>query len=396
VAARAGFTERATTLIMFTLIEQGEVYGPESLGKTSVLLNGGTILKIGEIDASAVEQLGLPLDVIDASGCVVTPGLLDPHQHLLGGSGEEGFSSQTPEINTSEIISAGITTVAGCLGVDTTMKTMAGLLARAKALKEEGLSAFIWSGGYNVPPTTITGSIRNDIMFIEEVIGAGEIAISDARSTDPTPQELARVVNDAYVGGLLSKKAGVTHFHVGETETRLKLLHQLIDEFHTPPQCIYASHVERNKKLMRDAITLTRAGCFIDLDTTGEDVSEYLCFYFDNDAEPEQLTLSSDAGQNSPSNLLDQIRSARERGCIEFPRLLALVTKNTANALKLDDKGELAAGKAADVLVLDADSLELKEVIAGGKRVLRDGRLDFKESYLEKSNRVINLVGAEA
>lgn len=381
---------------MFTLIENGDVYGPEPLGKTSVLLNSGTIVNIGDIDASKVEQLGLPLDVVDASGCIVTPGLIDPHQHLLGGSGEEGFSSQTPEINASEIISAGITTVVGCLGVDTTMKTMAGLLARAKALKEEGLSAFIWSGGYNVPPTTITSSIRDDIMFIEEVIGAGEIAISDERSTDPTAQELARVVGDAYVGGMLSQKAGVTHFHVGEAETRLKLLHQLVDEFHTPPHCIYASHVERNKKLMRDAITLTRSGCFVDLDTAGEDVSEYICFYFDNDADPEQLTLSSDAGLTSPSNLLDQVRSARERGCIEFPRLLALVTKNTAKVLKLQDKGELAAGKAADVLVLDADSLELKEVIAGGKRLFRDGRLDFKESYLEKSNRVINLSGAEA
>jgi beta-aspartyl-dipeptidase (metallo-type) len=380
---------------MFTLIEQGEVYGPEPLGKASVLLSGGTVLKIGEIDAASVERLGLPLDVINASGCIVTPALIDPHEHLLGGSGEEGFSSQTPEISASELISAGITTVVGCLGVDTTMKTMAGLLARAKALKEAGLSAFIWSGGYNVPPTTITGSIRDDIMFIEEVIGAGEIAISDARSTDPTAQELARVVNDAYVGGQLSKKSGVTHFHVGEAESRLKLLHQLIDDFHTPPQCIYATHVERNKKLMRDAITLTRSGCFVDFDTA-EDVSEYICFYFDNDADPERLTLSSDAGQTSPANLLDQIRSARERGCIEFPRLLALVTKNTANILKLQDRGELAAGKAADVLVLEAGSLELREVIAGGKRLFREGRLDFKESYLEKSNRVINLIGAEA
>jgi beta-aspartyl-dipeptidase (metallo-type) len=276
------------------------------------------------------------------------------------------------------------------------MKTMAGLLARAKALKEEGLSAFIWSGGYNVPPTTVTDSVRNDIMFIEEVIGAGEIAISDERSTDPTAQELARIVNDAYVGGMLSNKAGVTHFHVGEAESRLKLLHQLMDDFHTPPHCIYASHVERNKKLMRDAITLTRAGCFVDLDTAGEDISEHICFYFDNDAEPEHLTLSSDAGQTSPSNLLQQIRSSRERGCIEFPRLLALVTRNTAKVLKLEKKGELAAGKEADVLVFDADSLELREVIARGKRLFREGRLDFKESYLEKSNRVINLVGAEA
>lgn len=379
---------------MFIVIENGEVYGPEPLGRVSVLLNGGTILKIGEVDASAIEKSGLPIEVIDASGCIVTPGFIDPHQHLLGGSGEDGFSSQTPEISISEIIAAGITTVVGCLGVDTTMKTMPGLLARAKALKEEGLSAFIWSGGYNVPPTTITDSIRNDIMFIEEVIGAGEIAISDARSTDPTAQELARLVNDAYVGGMLSKKAGVTHFHVGDTESRLKLLHQLIDDFHTPPQCIYASHVERNKKLLRDAIQLTRSGCFVDFDTAGEeDLTEYICFYFKNDAEPGQLTLSSDAGVTSPSNLLEEIRRCAQGGCVELPQLLSLVTKNTATVLKLENKGHLAPGKAADVLVLEAESLELKEVIAGGKRLYRDGELVFKESYLQNSNRVIDLVG---
>jgi beta-aspartyl-dipeptidase (metallo-type) len=379
---------------MFIVIENGEVYGPEPLGRVSVLLNSGTILKIGEVDASAIEKSGLPIEVIDASGCIVTPGFIDPHQHLLGGSGEEGFRSQTPEISVSEIIAAGITTVVGCLGVDTTMKTMPGLLARAKALKEEGLSAFIWSGGYNVPPTTITNSIRNDIMFIEEVIGAGEVAISDARSTDPTAQELARLVNDAYVGGMLSKKAGVTHFHVGDTEARLKLLHQLIDDFHTPPQCIYASHVERNKKLLRDAIQLTRSGCFVDFDTAGEeDLTEYICFYFKNDAEPGQLTLSSDAGVSSPSNLLAQIRRCAQGGCVELPQLLSLVTKNTATVLKLENKGQLAAGKAADVLVLEAESLELKEVIANGKRLYRDGELNFKESYLENSNRVIELVG---
>src|SRR5215203_6379177 len=230
---------------MFTLIENGEVYAPEYLGKVPVLLSNEKFLQVGDADRRALEATGLEIERIDASGCIVTPGIIDPHEHLLGGSGEEGFSSQTPEISAGEIVSAGITTAVGCLGVDTTMKTMAGLLARAKALKEEGLAAFIWSGGYNVPPTTITSSIRDDIMFIEEVIGAGEIAISDKRSTDPTAQELARLVNDTYVGGMLSKKAGVTHFHVGDGDHRLQLLHQLITDFKTPPHCIYASHVER-------------------------------------------------------------------------------------------------------------------------------------------------------
>ena len=69
------------------------------------------------------------------------------------------------------------------------------------------------------------------------------------------------------------------------------------------------------------------------------------------------------------------------------------MTKNTAKVLKLENKGELAVGKAADVLVLEAKSLELKEVIAGGKRLYREGSLNFKESYLQNSNRVIDLVG---
>ena len=116
----------------------------------------------------------------------MVPGFIDPHEHLLGGSGEEGWASQTPEIALSEIVAGGITTVVGCLGTDTTTKTMPGLLAKAKAFNDEGLTAYIYSGGYNVPPITLTGSVRTDMLFVPEVIGAGEIAISDARSTEPT------------------------------------------------------------------------------------------------------------------------------------------------------------------------------------------------------------------
>src|ERR1044072_2134361 len=157
---------------MVILIEDGEVYSPQPLGRSDVLIINDRILRIGDLDRRSVEALAFDLEIIDAAGCIVTPGFIDPHEHLLGGSGESGFSTQTREIHLGEIVSAGITTVVGALGVDTTMKTMAGLLAKAKALKEEGLSAFIWTGGYNVPPTTITGSIRDDIMFIDEVIGA--------------------------------------------------------------------------------------------------------------------------------------------------------------------------------------------------------------------------------
>ncbi len=96
------------------------------------------------------------------------------------------------------------------------MKTMAGLLAKVKALKEDGLNAFVWTGGYDVPPNSIMDTVREDIMFIDEVIGTGEVAISDQRGLDPPINELARVATHSHVGGMLANKAGLTHFHVGE------------------------------------------------------------------------------------------------------------------------------------------------------------------------------------
>src|SRR3954463_12294592 len=179
---------------MFTLLQGGEVYSPEYKGVQDVLLTGGRIARIGEVDRHALEVTNFPVEVIDVSNCFIAPGLIDPHEHLLGGSGEEGFQSQTPEIALSEVVGAGITTVVGCLGVDTITKTMPGLLAKAKAFNAEGITAYAWSGGYDVPPMTLTGSVRNDLLFVPEVIGAGEIAISDVRSTEPSLAELARLV----------------------------------------------------------------------------------------------------------------------------------------------------------------------------------------------------------
>src|SRR4051812_37236360 len=209
---------------MLTLIENGDLFAPEHLGKTSLLIAGEKIVKIGSISQRDLARADLECEVIDARKCVVMPGLIDPHEHVEGGTGESGFQSLTPPVFYTEIVTAGITTVIGTLGTDTTTIKHAGLLGRVKCTCAQGLSAWMYTGGYNVPPSTITGSIRDDIMLISEIIGVGEIAISDQRSTDPEPRELARLVNDSYVAGLLSGKAGITHFHVGEKDDGLRLL----------------------------------------------------------------------------------------------------------------------------------------------------------------------------
>ncbi|MFL6214240.1 MAG: amidohydrolase family protein [Blastocatellia bacterium] len=372
---------------MLTVIENGELFAPEPRGREDVLLCAGKVAKLGAVDRRAVESVGVEVEVIDAAGCLVVPGFIDPHEHLLGGSGESGFSTQTPEIHLREVVSAGITTVVGALGVDTTMKTMAGLLAKVKALREEGLTAYVWTGGYNVPPTTITDSVRNDILFIAEVIGAGEIAIADVRSTDPRPDELARLVNDAYVGGKLSRKAGVTHFHVGDKPERLKLLRTVIDDFDLSPAMFYPTHVERSEALMSEAVELSRRGAFVDVDTVEEDLPKWLRFYLDNGGDEAKLTASSDASITGPHHLFSQVAACIVEHGFAVEQALRLVTSNTADVLKLESKGRIAPDKDADLLVLKKGTLEIKHVIAAGRLMIRDGRLVKREAFLEDSDR---------
>jgi len=387
------WTERETGR-MLTLIENGEVYAPEPLGRRSVLLTDGKIAKVGEVNRAAVESVGVECEVIDASGCLVVPGLIDPHVHLLGGSGEEGFSSQTPEFFISELVRFGITTVVGVLGVDTTMKTMAGLLAKAKALEEDGLNAYIWTGGYSIPPTSVMQTVRDDILFLDEVIGAGEVAISDERGQDPTPQELARVATDCHVGGMLSRKAGLMHLHVGEGDTRLKPLRDVLDGgFNVKPGWFYPTHVERTPRLMDEAIELAKKGMPIDIDVVEGDAPKWVRRYLDGGGPPERLTLSSDASITSPRGVWEQLRDCIRHCKLDIGQVLALATRNTASILKLRHKGMLEEGRMGDILLLEKDSFEIVHVLSKGVRMVRDGRVVREESFLEKSDREIRLHG---
>ena len=244
-----------------------------------------------------------------------------------------------------------------------------------------------------MPPTSIMDSIREDIMYITEVIGAGEIAISDDRSTDPSAQELARLVSDAYVGGILSKKAGVAHFHVGDKEGRLKLLRTLLDDFKVKPELLYPTHVERGEALMLEAIEMSKQGMFVDLDTVNEDLPKWLGFFLDHGGNLDKLTASSDASVTSPRNLYDQIRACVVEHGFEVERVLAIVTANTSEVLRLGAKGRLEPGRDADALILRKNSLEIKDVIVRGKRMVKNGRLDVAEKFLDDSNRQVSLRG---
>jgi beta-aspartyl-dipeptidase (metallo-type) len=340
------------------LIENGDVFSPAPLGRATIAIAGERIEKIGDVDAS-----GFDPEVIDASGCIVTPGLIDCHIHLIGGSGEKGFASASGAISARELLDAGTTTVVGLLGTDTTTKTLPSLLAKVKALREEGLNARMWTGGYDA--RSLLGSVRDDIVLFEEIIGAGEIAIADRRGTHYDARTLARLASDCYIAGTLTGKAGVLHMHVGELRGRLSIVRELL-ELGVPAASLHPTHVNRNDELFAEAIELTRRGVACDLDVVEENLGRWLHMY---DGDRSMLTISTDAPIGRVASLLGQIRTVMQDEVWPLEDALALATRNPARVLKLSDAGEIAEGKRADLLVLDARSLELRHVIADGRKI---------------------------
>lgn len=359
-----------------TLIEGAEVFSPKSLGVQPILIGGGEILRIGGVDASALERCGVGVEILDGSGCVATPGLVDPHQHLIGAGGEQGFATRMPEVPAADIALAGITTAVGCLGTDTVTRSLAALLGKVRQLEAQGLSAYLYTGGFQVPPPTLTGSVLSDLVLIDKVLGVGEIAIADVRSSEPSVPELARLVSDAWVGGTLSGKAGVTHFHTGPGRQRLSCLHALLDQHEVTPAAIYATHINRTPELLVDAIGLARRGAFVDIDTVDEDLPPWLRRYRDGGGVLERLTVSSDAHTRggAPRKLHGQlVACCRDHG-LPLGEVLPLFTANPAAALRLSRKGRLREQADADIVLMRRDGLQIVHVLARGRMVVRDGQ----------------------
>lgn len=336
------------------VVENGEVFTPAPRGKATIVVAGGRIEKIGDVDARAFDPA-----VIDATGCFVVPGLIDCHIHLIGGSGEKGFSTATPAITARELLHAGTTSVVGLLGTDTTTKTLPALLAKVKGLRDEGLNAKMWTGGYDA--RTLTDSLRDDIVLIEEIIGAGELAIADRRGMHFDARSLARIASDCYIAGTLTGKAGVLHLHTGELREKLSIVREVL-EFGVPAASLQPTHVNRNEALFAEAVELTRRGVAVDCDVVEENMTKWLRLF---DGDRSLLTISTDAPIGRLASLLEQVREASRVWSME--EALALATRNPARVLKLHEVGEIAEGKRADLLLLDAKSLELRRVIAGGR-----------------------------
>ena len=380
---------------MMKFIQNIDVYAPQHLGQKDVLTVNDKIVKI--TDAGTIQDVTLfpELEIVDGTGKILTPGFIDCHVHVLGGGGEGGFANRTPEATMEGLTKFGVTTVVGCLGTDGIGRDMCALVAKTKGLNEQGMTAYCYTGSYQIPVRTLTDSITKDIMMIQEIIGTGEIAISDHRSSQPTFEEFARVAADTRLGGVLSGKAGIINVHLGDSLRCMDLIERVIDETEIPAFQFLPTHVNRNEMLFRKAITYALKGGAVDF-TGNEDIDywETICDevrvcngmkrMLDAGVNPNRITISSDGqgslpiynkqgeflgmGVGQSSCLLKEVKECVERTDIPLEIALSAITSNPAETLNLKGKGKIEEGNDADLCILD-QKLQITEVIAKGKTV---------------------------
>ena len=366
------------------LITNAHVYAPEDIGIQHILVAAGKIVWMG---VSIPSLNGVPIEQVDLQGQRILPGFIDGHAHLTGGGGESGFSSRVPSVPLSHFTSAGVTSVVGVLGTDDTTRDTRSLVAHAYALREEGLSAWCHTGGYHLPPVTLTGQVRDDIVFIEPIIGVGEIALSDHRSSQPTLSDLLRVASDAHVAGLITGKAGIVHLHLGDGARGLDLVRQALDTSELPARVFNPTHVNRRKALFDEALELASRGCTIDItafpvaddeDAWRADIA--LIRYLDSGHSDTNVTISSDGGGclpkwndqgemvhmdvGRPSSLLETLQALLAQS-VPLERALPAFTSNVADILRLPRKGRIALDNDADIVVIN-DENTITDVMVGG------------------------------
>jgi beta-aspartyl-dipeptidase (metallo-type) len=382
------------------LIKNCEVFSPEYLGKKDVLTGGKEILAVEE---NISLPKGLQYETIDGSGLRMVPGLIDAHVHIAGAGGEGGPATRTPEMPLSMMLEAGVTTVVGCLGTDGFSRHPLSVLMKCKALRQEGVSAYMYTGAYQVPTPTITGDVGKDLAQIEEVIGVGEIALSDHRSSFPTLAELIKLAAHARVGGMLGNKAGIVNIHMGDANDPFRLLYETVEKSELKLKQFFPTHCNRNQHIFEEAIKYGRHG-YIDI------TSSSYPYYPQHEVKPSEairhwlkagvplnhITMTSDAcgslphfddagnlvqlDMGLPKSLLTELKDACTLEKIPLHQAIRVVTSNVADVLKLRHKGRVATGNDADLVLLD-QNFEIAYMIAMGKLFVKKYETLKKGSY---------------
>jgi beta-aspartyl-dipeptidase (metallo-type) len=382
------------------LFKSCEVYTPDYIGKKDVLIAGTKIIAIeDEISSTGISFT----DIIDVKGLKLIPGLIDAHVHIAGAGGEGGPATRTPEMQLSHMLEAGVTTVIGCLGTDGMTRNVESVLMKVKGLRQEGVSAWMYTGAYQVPTPTITGDVGRDIALIEEIIGVGEIAISDHRSSFPTTEELIRLTEHARVGGMLGGKAGIVNIHMGDAKNPFQPIYDAIAKSELKFSQFIPTHCNRNDYIFEDAKEYGKKG-YVDITASSYPYfpqyeikpSKAIVELLNAGVPLENITMTSDAcgslpdfdekgnliklEMGFPKSILTEMIDAVNNEGLSLEKALKVITSNVADALKLKQKGRIEVGKDADLVLFD-QSFNICHMVAMGNIMVKDKKMLRKGSY---------------
>lgn len=376
---------------MIRLIKNIHIYAPENIGIKDILIVGDKISKICDF-IKPFDQA----EVIDGSQLILTPGFIDQHVHITGGGGEGGFTTRVPEVHLSELTACGITTVVGLLGTDVYTRNIENLLAKTKALNEEGITAFCLTGGYRYPSITLTGSVEKDIVFVNEILGL-KLAISDHRASYISYEEFKRAATQVRLASMISNKQGYIHLHMGQDEQSLNHVYKLLEETSLPIGLFKPTHVQ---KIYDDALKFAQMGGMIDFTASLNKEPLLKLSHALQSLPTGHITLSSDAngsspkwneqkevvgmGVSSPKTLYETIKALLEMDRT-LEEVLPICTSNVAKSIgQYPNKGVIKENSDADMIFFN-QSLDIVHVMAKGQFLIENNIIK-KTGTFERSS----------
>jgi N-acetylglucosamine-6-phosphate deacetylase len=338
-----------------------------------------TDLRIHGPDIAGTGPAGPAYEVLDVSGCLVVPGLVDLHVHAAGGAAAQGRRGDLPAM-ASTLAAGGVTSFlatavsaplaeltelvqapapargARCLGVHLEgpwlSPAAAGAQPREHLLPIDVDEALALVGAGPVRVVTLAPELPGALDLVRALVARG-VRVSLGHTTTSYGTALDAV--GAGAGGVthcfnaMSQLSAREPGLVGAAMTHPELVVEVIaDGVHVHPGSVRALYDARGPggvMLVSDGVD----GC------AGSEV-----LYRDGDV----LRLPDGTLAGSAADLAAGVRNAVSWG-IALDDALAMASTTPARTLGLDVS--LSAGNRADVLVLDAD-LQVRHVLVAGVR----------------------------
>lgn len=391
-----------------TLLTMNEAYGPYGLIENAALIQeNGMIVWLGpEVEMpnpSGYEEF-------DCQGAYMTPGLIDPHTHLIyGGNRIDEFEQRLKGATYEEIASAGggILSTVKATRAASEEELINSAQKRLAHLQAEGVTTVEIKSGYGLDTecelkmlsAARTMNINPDIDIIPTFLGAHALPAeyADDRSgyIDLIVDEMLPKVAEANLASAVDAFCENIGFTLGEIERvfikakelRLSVkLHaeQLSDQKGAALAAKYnalsADHLEHLSEesiiQMKEAgtVAVLLPGAYYTLRDTKLPPIELLRQH----NVPIAIGSDSNPGSSPVLSLKLMINMASTLFRLTPEEALAGVTRNAAKALGLEDRGVLEAGKIADMVIWDiSHPAELSYHVGGNqvKSIIKNGRI---------------------